>query len=97
MAAPTPEELRRQQELEASIRRVQEYYKAMGFSTNTIRKNTEALREDQTALTEAVRVAEEYFDRMAFSTRDLAKTFSNVLEDVKGTNVHANKGVTAFK
>ena len=34
---------------------------------------------------------------MAYSTRDLATTFSNVLEDVKGTNVHANKGVAAFK
>ena len=97
MAAPTPEELRRQQEFEASIRRVQEYYKAMGFSINTIRKNTETLREDQVALAEAARVADDYFDRMAFSTRDLAKTFANVLGDVKGLNVNANKGVVAFK
>jgi hypothetical protein len=97
MATPTPEELKRQQDYEASVKRVQEYYKAIGFSTNTITKNTDVLKNDSIALKEAVRVAEDYFDRMSFSTRDLAQTFSNVLEDVKGTNVHANKGVAAFK
>lgn len=93
----TPEELKRQIDYEASVKRVQEYYKAIGFSTNTISKNTEILKSDSKALQEAVRVAEDYFDRMAFSTKDLAQTFSNVLEDIKGTNIHANKGVAAFK
>jgi hypothetical protein len=99
MATPqlTPEELKRQIDYEASVKRAQEYYKAIGFSTATIAKNTEILKSDSKALQEAVRVAEDYFDRMAFSTRDLAQTFSNVLEDVKGTNIHANKGVAAFK
>jgi len=97
MAVLTPEELKRQEAYEASVKRAQEYYRAIGFSTATIAKNTEILRSDSKALQEAARVAEDYFDRMAFSTRDLAATFSNVLEDVKGTNVHANKGVAAFK
>jgi len=93
----TSEELKRQQDYEASVKRAQEYYRAIGFSTATIAKNTEILKSDSKALQEAVRVAEDYFDRMSFSTRDLAATFSNILEDVKGTNVHANKGVAAFK
>ena len=97
MATIPPEDLKRQQEYEASVKRAQEYYRAIGFSTATIAKNTEILKSDSKAFQEAVRVAEDYFDRMAYSTRDLATTFSNVLEDVKGTNVHANKGVAAFK
>ena len=96
MATIPPEDLKRQQEYEASVKRAQEYYRAIGFSTATIAKNTEILKSDSKAFQEAVRVAEDYFDRMAYSTRDLATTFSNVLEDVKGTNVHANKGVAAF-
>lgn len=93
----TPEELQRQQQYEASVRRVQEYQRAIGLSTDTIRDNTAILRRDSKALEEAVRVAEDYFDRMSFSTKDLSQTFSNVLDDVKGINSTANKSITAFK
>jgi hypothetical protein len=96
MANPqlTPEQ---QAELNKQLVLTDKYYKAIGFSTETIKKNSDILKTDTKALAEAVRVAEDYFDRMAFSTKDLAATFSNVLEDVKGTNVAANKGVAAFK
>lgn len=85
------------QEQLAQLQQAQKYWAAIGLSTDTVRKNTEILKGDTKALSEAARVAEDYFDRMSFSTRDLAQTFSNVLEDVKGLNTNANKGVSAFK
>jgi len=96
MADPqlTPEQ---QRELNKQLALAVKYYRDIGFSTETIKKNKEIIKNDSAALAEAVRVAEDYFDKMSFSTKDLAKTFSNVLSDVKGVNINANKGVAAFR
>lgn len=84
---PTPQELAL----------IEKYWKAIGASIDTVNRRMAEVQKDSAAFASDLETAERHFGDILFSTRDLAKTFSGVLEDIKGVNTTANKGVTAFK
>lgn len=79
------------------LRLIEQYYRAIGVSAETLAKRLDEITKDTAAFASDLETAERHFSDIEFTARDLSKTFKNVKNDLLGIKDSAKEGVNAFK